>query len=76
MNGSYEEPVFAKTSFRRSVTLAARFVWVFRSSFGQHDEEAIKAFPHHGAIDIDQVTLASGIALQWPTSLSVVVPLK
>jgi hypothetical protein len=43
---------------------------------GQHDEEAIKAFPHHVAIDIDQVTLANGIALKWPTSLSVVVPLK
>jgi len=43
---------------------------------GQHDEEAIKAFPHHGAIDIDQVTLANGIALKWPASVSVVVPLK
>ena len=45
VKGSYEEPAFAKTSFRRSVTLAAGFVRMFRSSSASMTKRPSRLFP-------------------------------
>ena len=76
MNGSYEEPVFFENLVQEIGNSGSRIRLGFLFLLGQHDEEATKAFPHHVAIDIDQGTLVKRIALKWPTSVSVVEPLK